>query len=71
MATTRRRLLSVTSRMSDAVERDPAAGDVVQARDQGGERGLAAAGGADQGDGLPGCDGRGPRRCRTSCSPPG
>ena len=40
----------------DAVDGDPAAGDVVQARHQRGQRGLAGAGGADDRDGLAGRD---------------
>src|SRR5581483_1037856 len=40
----------------DAVDEDAARGGVVEPRDEVDERGLAAAGGADQGDGLAGLD---------------
>ena len=54
----------------DAVERDPAGGDVVQPGDQRGQRGLARAGGADQRDRLARarCPGR-RRRARRGRAP--
>ena len=40
----------------DAVDRDAAAVELVEARQEGGDRRLAGAGGADEGDGLAGAD---------------
>ena len=56
VATRERRWLEVEVADVDAVDRDPAAGDVVEPRHQGGQDGLAGAGRADQGDGLAGRD---------------
>ena len=52
VATSERRWPQVELADVDAVDGDPAAGDVVEPRHQGGEDGLAGAGGADQRDGL-------------------